>query len=62
MFGRLGALLGLSSAGERTLEESAPAGNVDVSCYRMTREEAARKRKAKKANKAAKKARRRNRR
>ena len=62
MFGRLSAFLGLSSGGELALEQSAPAGNVDVGYYRMTREEAARKRKAKKANKAAKKARRRNRR
>lgn len=62
MFGKLGAMLGIASSGARALEQAAPAGNVDMSYCRLTREEAARKRKAKKANKAAKKARRRNRR
>lgn len=60
ILGKIGALIGFSSAGMAAMD-AAPRG-VASNYGQMTREEALKKRKSKKAQKAAKQARRRNRR
>ena len=64
MFGKIGAMLGISSFASRTKheEEKRTEACGDMYHIQVTREEALKKRKARKAQKAQKKARRANRR